>query len=176
MSTPYRTAPGPQVARINLSLFVLDQAEAITARLGFRALPTTDAPSTYQQLRGAFAHSVRTSDPLPVSNLFCEDTIFTEPQVNVAFRFWHDVAHCELGLSFSLPDEWELALWHLSQLEAAGLGPQTTEYELLRMDVLGQVILLGIAGRFPFSQGDFTLTCARLGLDAGILHELRRVS
>lgn len=176
MSTPYRTAPGPQGARINLSRVVLDQAGAITTRLGFRALPTKDAPSTYQQLRGAFAHSLRTGDPLPVSSLYCEDTIFTEPHVNVAFRFWHDVAHCELGLSFSLPDEWELALWHLSQLEVAGLGPQTTEYELLRMDLLGQVILLGIAQRFPFNQGDFTRTCTRLGLDDGILHELRRVS
>ena len=111
-----------------------------------------------------------------MSNLYCHDTIYIEPADNVAFRFWHDTSHCRLGLSFSLEDEWELTLWHLTQIEAAGLGPTTREYQLLRLDLLGQVILLGIAGRFPFNQGEFTKTCVERGLDAGILHELWRVS
>lgn len=176
MSTPYRTAPGPLGARINLSRFVRDQAERAADELGFHWAGVAEAPSTYQQLRGAFEHSKRTGEPLAVSNLYCDDTVFMEPRDNVAFRFWHDTSHCRLGLSFSLPDEWELTLWHLAQLEEAGLGPETTEYELLRMDLLRQVILLGIAQRFPFNQGEFTRTCGELGLDAGILHELRRVS
>lgn len=176
MSTPYVTAPGPLGARITLSRFVREQAERAARELGFGWIGTPDAPSTYQQLRGTFEHSQATGDPLPVSNLFCEETIYMEPSDNVAFRFWHDSSHCRLGLSFSLQDEWELSLWHLSQLTAAGLGPETREYDLFRLDALGQIILLGVAGRFPFQQGEFTRTCAELGMDAGILAELRRVS
>ncbi|MDQ6525553.1 hypothetical protein RB608_18180 [Nocardioides sp. LHD-245] len=173
--TRYVPAAGPQGARINLSRFVRERADQTAERFGFGRVPTSDAPSTSQQLRGAFAHSKATGDPLPISNLFCDDTIYLEPEDNVAFRFWHDVSHCHLGLSFSLPDEWELAVWHLNALAAAGLGPGTREHELFRADVLGQVILLGVAGRFPFNQGEFTRTCINLGLDEGILTELRRV-
>jgi len=181
MSTPkgrtsYVPATGPMGARINLSRFVREQAERSADDLGFSYIGTPEAPSTLPQLRGAFQHSQRTGGPLPVSNLYCDDTIFVEPDDNVAFRFWHDVTHCRLGFSFELPDEWELTLWHLDQLEAAGLGPETREYELFRMDLLGQVILLGVAGRFPFQQGEFSRTCLELGLDRGILHELRRLS
>lgn len=176
MSTPYVTAPGPLGARINLSRFVREQAQRAKDDLGFGWIGTPEAPSTYPQLRGAFAHAKATAEPLPVSNLYCDDTVFMEPGDNVAFRFWHDTSHCRLGLSFSLPDEWELTLFHLEQVERAGLGPQTREYQLLRLDLFGQIILLGIAGRFPLNQGEFTRTCAEIGLDAGILRELRRVS
>lgn len=176
MSTPYVTAPGPLGARINLSRFVREQAQRAKDDLGFGWIGTPEAPSTYPQLRAAFAHSKATAEPLAISNLYCDDTVFMEPGDNVAFRFWHDTSHCRLGLSFSLPDEWELTLFHLEQLERAGLGPATREYQLLRLDLFGQIILLGIAGRFPLNQGEFTRTCAEIGLDAGVLRELRRVS
>jgi hypothetical protein len=176
MTSTYRTARGPEGARINLARFVHAQAEQIAEEEDFGYVGVADAPSTYQQLRAAFQRSKKTGEPLPVSNLFCDSTIYPEPRDNLAFRFWHDVSHCRQGLSFSLEDEWELTLWHLAQLEAAGLGPATREYELLRLDLLGQVILLGVAGRFPFDQGSFTRACVELGLDAGILHELRRVA
>lgn len=176
MTSLYSTARGPLGARINLSRFVQERAHQTAEALGFGWIGSDNAPSTYQQLRGAFERSKRTGEPLPVSNLFCEDTVFIEPADNIAFRAWHDFQHCILGLSFDLADEWELTLWHLDRLAEAGLGPRTREYKLLRLDLLGQVILLGVAGRFPINQGDFTRTCAEIGLDAGILHELRRVS
>lgn len=176
MSTTYRTARGPQGARVNLSRFVRERAEETADALGFGWVGVPDAPSTYQQLRGAFEHSQRTGEPLPISNLYCEDTIYLEPGDNVAFRFWHDTSHCRLGLSFALPDEWELSLWHLRQLEAVGLGPGSREYELFRLDALGQIILLALIGRYPFAQGEFVRDCAEAGLDQGILHELRRIA
>lgn len=176
MTSTYRTARGPEGARVNLSRIVHEKAEQSAAELRFRWVGVPDAPGSYQQLRGAFEHSTRTGEPLPVSNLYCEDTIYLEPGDNIAFRFWHDTSHCRLGLSFSLADEWELTLWHLAQLEPLGLGPATREYQMLRLDLLGQVILLGIAGRFPFNQGEFTKTLVKHGLDAGILEELRRVA
>ncbi len=176
MSTTYRTARGPQGARINLSRFVRAKAEEAAGALGFEWVGVAKAPETYQQLRGAFEHSQRTGDPLPISNLYSDDTIYLEAADNVAFRFWHDTSHCRLGLSFSLQDEWELSLWHLRQLDAVGLGPGTREYELFRCDALGQIMLQALAGRFPFAQGEFVRSCAETGLDLGILHELRRIS
>jgi hypothetical protein len=176
MPATYRTATEPQAARDNLSRFVRNRAFESAEALGFDWVGVPDAPQTYQQLRGAFEHSQRSGDPLPISNLYCDNTIYLEPADNVAFRFWHDTSHCRLRLSFSMQDEWELALWHLEQLEAFGLGPGTTEHEMFRHDSLGQIILLGIAGRFPLVQGEFVQRCIEAGLDLGILHELRRVS
>lgn len=176
MPTHHRTASGQLGARVNLSRFVRHQADLAAEEVGFGWIGTREAPATYPQLRAAFAHSTKTGEPLPVSSEYCDDTVFMEPSDNVAFRFWHDVSHCRLGLSFALPDEWELTLWHLDQLLAAGYAPSSLEYQLLRLDLLGQVILLGIAGRFPFNQGEFTRTCHELGLDIGVLTELRRIS
>ena len=51
---------------------------------------------------------------------------------------------------------------HLTQLEAVGLGRGTREHEMFRLDALGQVILLGVAGRFPFLQGEFVRTCSEM--------------
>lgn len=176
MSISYRSAPGPEGARITLSRFVRQKAEEAGLERGYGWIGVPVAPGTYPQLRAADERSRRTGEPLPVSNLYCEDTIYVEPADNVAFRFWHDVSHVRLGLSFSLEDEWELASWHLRQLQLVGLGPGTREYSLLRADLFGQLILLGIARRFPFAQGDFSRTCAQLGMEEGILRELRRVS
>lgn len=176
MPTHHRTAKGQLGARVNLSRFVRQQADQAAEKVGFGWIGTPEAPATYPQLRAAFAHSTKTGEPLPVSSEYCDDTVFMEPSDNVAFRFWHDVSHCRLGLSFALPDEWELTLWHLDQLLAAGYAPSSLEYQLLRLDLLGQVILLGIAGRFPFNQGEFTRTCHEMGIDVGVLTELRRIS
>mgnify|MGYP000855250006 FL=1 len=176
MPTHHRTAKGELGARVNLSRFVRQQADQTIEEIGFGWIGTPEAPTTYPQLRAAFSYSTKTGEPLPVSNQYCDDTVFIEPSDNVAFRFWHDVSHCRLGLSFALPDEWELTLWHLDKLVAGGYPPTSQEYQLLRLDLLGQIILLGIAGRFPFNQGEFTRTCHKLGLDVGVLSELRRIS
>lgn len=176
MTPIYRPARGPLGARLTLTRFVREQAVRTTEELGFGWVASETAPATHQQLRGAFAHSERTAEPLPVSSLFCDNTIYVEPSANVCFRFWHDTNHVQQGLSFSLEDEWELALWHLEQLAVAGLGPDSREHQLLRQDLVGQIILLSVGGRFPFNQADFTSTCGELGLDAGILAELRRMA
>lgn len=162
-------------ARASLSLFVEHRAHRVTEEVGFGWVGVPVAPATFPQLRFAFRRSQSSGEPLPVSNLFCDRTVFDTPAVNIAFRFWHDTAHCRLGYSFELPDEWELAMWHLDELQR-GFPPESDEHQLLRLDLLGQIILLGVAGRFPFDQRDFTTTCGVFGLDAGILTELRRMS
>jgi len=94
-----------------LSHFVYEQAEHTAAEIGFGWVGVANAPSTFPQLRAVFRHSQVTGAPLPVSNMSCERTVFDASGINVAFRFWHDTAHCRLGFSFELPDELELGLW-----------------------------------------------------------------
>lgn len=174
MSISHRTAPDLQRASERLGHFVRHRATKATTVLGFGWVGVPDAPSTYPELRAAFAHSQLTGEPLPISNRYCDDTIFLEPADNIAYRFWHDTSHCRLGLSFSLTDEWRLAMHHLAELEDAGFEHGCDEYRLLRLDLIGQIVLIGVAGRFPHNQGHFTRTCAEFGLDAGVLLELGR--
>lgn len=175
MTSTYRTARGLHGARVNLGRFVIDLAQETEDTLAFGYVAIKDAPASAQQLIAAYEHSTRTGEPFPVSSLYCESTIFTEPLINHAYRFVHDCSHRRLGLSFTLEDEWHLGTYHLEQATKAGLGPGTLEYELLRCDIFGQLILLGIAGRFPIDQGVFALECVEKGIEAGVLAELRRI-
>ena len=176
MSISHGTAPDTLQARERLGQFVHQQAAQAAADLDFGWVGSPDAPSTYPALQAAFTQAQLTGAPLPVSNLYCDDTIFLEPEDNIAFRFWHDTSHCRLGLSFALTDEWRLTMHHLAVLEAAGFDHGSDEYRLLRLDLIGQITLIGVAGRFPHNQGHFTRTCAEFGLDIGVLLELGRQS
>ncbi|MFI8771886.1 hypothetical protein ACIGKQ_06965 [Gordonia sp. NPDC062954] len=102
--------------------------------------------------------------------------ILTSPDANFAWRFVHDIAHVERGLSFSLPDEYELALWHLSELERDGFSTDSFEYAFLKADTLGQVIINAVVRRFPADQELFDLECQLYGFEQGILREIRRES
>lgn len=163
------------LARVEIAKFVRRTAKATGAEGGFGWVATPEAPSTYQQLRGAYAASLATGQPLPISSLNSEDSVFLEPEDNIAFRFWHDVSHVRLGLSFALADELELATWHLVQAERAGFAPSSLGYRLLEADHVGQVLMQALGGRFPFNQEAFVLTYARHGVGLGLLAELRRI-
>lgn len=163
------------LARVAISKFVRRTAKATAAEVGFGWVTTEYAPSTYQQLRGAYAASLTTGQPLPISSLHNESSVFVKEEDNLAFRFWHDVSHVRLGLSFGLEDELELATWHLTQAEHAGFRPDSLGYRLLEADHVGQVLMQALGGRFPFDQETFVLTYATHGVGLGLLAELRRI-
>ncbi|NEW35805.1 hypothetical protein GV791_25025 [Nocardia cyriacigeorgica] len=175
MTTSHPTRSELHVGRAELTRFVREQAERTRDELGFGWIGVATAPSTYQQLRAAFARSTETGDPLPVSSLFCESTIYEAPDDNVRFRYYHDVHHVRLGLSFNLDDELELAQWHLDELSLAGFGKGSLPYELMTADLVGQIFLMGVIGRFPLDQGRFVATCHEAGLVSGLLAEIRRL-
>ena len=110
MSTTYlRPILTPvDLASIEVSQYVRECAQTTAETVGFGWIGTPDAPSTYQQLRAAYQESTTSGEPLPISNLACEPSIYARAEDNVAFRFWHDVHHVTFGLSFSLEDELEL--------------------------------------------------------------------
>lgn len=163
-------------ARANLTRWVMRAATDTVGREGFAWVPRADAPSTYPDLSAAFARSKRSGASLPVSSENSASVILTSSEANFAWRFVHDVAHVEHDLSFSLPDEYELALWHLSELERDGFSSDCLEYAFLKADTLGQVIVNAVTRRFPADQELFDLECQRFGFEQGILREIRRES
>lgn len=162
------------LARLRLAEFIQRKASETEARLGFGFVGVAKAPDTYQQLRGAFITSSDTKVPLPVLSLFCDTSIYWSPRENQMFRFWHDVSHIECGLSFTLADELELALWHLEQFERDGHTRTCLEYRMLEADLVGQLQLMGLIGRFPYNQLQFVEDCIRFGFHEGVLEEIRR--
>ena len=174
----YRVPTGGEMiaARFEVSSFIRHKAAETEKALGFGYVAVPDAPSEYQQLRGAYADAWATKTPLPVSNQHCETTIFLEPEDNIRLRFWHDVHHVKLGLSFNLDDELELATWHCQQMEHAGFSPDSLAFRLLRADFVGQIYLMGIKGRFPHNQRRFVETCVTHGLDLALLDEIRFIT
>lgn len=163
-----------KLARLELSRFVRYQAEQTQRRLGFGWVAQENAPSTYQQLRDAYRQSAMSGEPLPVSSLLCDDTIYARPEDNHASRYWHDTHPIEFGLSFGLEDEAELALWQLHQAEAVGIAPGSLVYRLLEADTLGSLLVLGLSQRFPHHRRRFVTEVARWGLPAGLVSELRQ--
>jgi hypothetical protein len=157
-----------------LGEFVDDQAARTREQVGFGWVAAADAPSDCTTLRTAFDRSVTTGAPLPISSENNQDIIYGSAEQNVRFRFWHDVSHCRRRLSFELPDELELALWHLGELEREGFGPDTLVWKLLRADLVGQTHVMAFARRFPLDQRRFVEGCITSGYDAGLLVELRR--
>lgn len=163
-------------ARRALSRFVREKARETEERLGFGFYGCPDAPSTYQQLRGAYADSLTTKTALPIFDRFCETSIYERPNDNMCLRYWHDCSHIQLGLSFSLDDELELANWHGLELTRAGFDPAGLAWRLFRADLVGQIYLMGMIGRFPRNQFRFASGCLIYGFDVGIQDEIRFIS
>ena len=162
-----------EVARRNLSAFVLNQAEQTAHGAGFGWEARADAPDKYPVLQAHYDEIKRSGGPLHVSSYNSGNAIYTTPQINHAFRFWHDMHHLKLGLSFKFVDEIELALWHLSVAEKAGLGRGSLESQLLEIDLLGQNYLYSVARKHPVNQEVFVRRCLDLGLHEGVLAEVR---
>ena len=159
-----------------LSAFVERQAIVAAASLGFGWVGEPDAPDTYPDLQAAFSDSQRSAKPMPVSSLYCDNVIYQKPETNFALRFWHDTLHVQTGLTFALDDELELGLRHLKIAEANGINKHSLAWRILRIDMLGQNYLLGIAKRFPLDQARFVHGCLERGLDEGVLQEVRLVA
>lgn len=156
-----------------LSAFIEQSAARTAEQVGFGYVLVADAPNTFPTLSAAYAHSVATGEPLPISSENSDDVIYTPASVNGALRFWHDVNHVRRGLDFGLIDELELSLWHLGELEKAGHARGSLVWRLLHADLTGQAYVQAFASRFPFDQRRFVSGCVTAGFDHGLLTELR---
>lgn len=161
------------IARVTISQFVVEQAEKTQAEVGFEYVVQEDAPQSFPALSRAFADSLETGEPIPISSEHSESVVYADAEVNFAMRFWHDVQHVRLGLTFDLVDELELALWHLGVLEREGFGPDSVAWQLLHADLVGSVYVMSLSRRFPLDQLRFAESCVSSDFDHGVLDEVR---
>lgn len=161
-------------ARLELSHFVLDEAERTVRRLGFGWVGTSSAPSTYADLRGAFARSAEQKTPLPVSseNLVFPLLLMGGRVPNLALRFWHDVSHVERERTFATVDELDLGLWHVAVAGAAGLSKLALQ--LLEADLVGQSLLYAAIKGYATNQLDFDMNVLTFGFADAIVIEKER--
>lgn len=117
------------------------------------------APSTYEALCDLLDHGGR----MVVSGEGCEGTIYGSPEVNHAFRAWHDMCHWVYKHDFSLQGETDALMRQLEHLRAwcnFGDVPDCRfRYwcDILTAEVVGQGRYFHRHGTFPTDQRTFVV-------------------
>lgn len=167
-------ASGVWAAQLDLSQFVLSEAQRTADELGFGWRPAARAPASLSELQAEFKACLATGLPLRVLRGFSETTVFGRPATNWAMRFVHDTRHVWLGADFSTESELEVASCHLARAKAEGLAPGTLPYGLLLADTVGQTLYVGRTGRFVVHQLTFALDCLVYDFDSAVTREMER--
>lgn len=107
-------------------------------------------PESYKALK-----KFKESKVLPIANYGCDTSIYTE-EVNIKFRFWHDVLHLENNKSFSRLGEHSVADLHIQK--AVELGLSELAIKILTVDTKMQVDYFFETGDFVSNQKDFVLS------------------
>lgn len=139
-------------ARHNLSMFVLAEAQSIMNQYGVSMRAAPNAPDTYSDLLNEWRECSGTR--IVVSSLNCANTIYTTPEVNQLFRFWHDWLHLYHGKDFSLSGELYIGALHC-QAVASFYGAGSMEHKLMMADTIGQSTFEAVTGAFPKDQRAF---------------------
>lgn len=96
----------------------------------------------------------------PVSELYCENTVFGDPQINVMFRAWHDDVHLTNDYGFDLNGEVLTAFKQCSELPV----DWHYERELILIEVIAQVQYALSKGEFVDDQRAFNIKVRTMGL------------
>lgn len=152
-----------------VSAIALLEAADVRRRVGFTFQLTTDAPETFEALRMHWRASLSTGQPLPVSSLHCDRTIFRREHINHVVRFWHDSLHVELDAGFSLTGEQAVAERQQQVIGGIyGLPENSLVRRLMWVDSFGQALCAERIGHFPADQRRFDLRALIYGLDEAI--------
>ena len=144
---------------INLCNIALDiQFNAAVLTICNRVLPAgydvaDDAPNTYEELINYLDAGRR----MLVYSGGAERTIYGDPEVNYAFRAWHDWCHWRGRHDFSLAGENATCAMQGKNLVALyGESPQTRWWRrILHAEIIGQREYFDRHGNFPYDQRDF---------------------
>lgn len=111
----------------------------------------TAAPSTLAELNAVIA-----GGRMIVDGANSAATIFADPEVNYAFRAWHDWTHWHLQAPFTVAGECAVACRQIADL-AAIFGRRFADQckPLIYAEVIGQALAYDISGTFPADQVAF---------------------
>lgn len=121
------------------------------------------APSNFEDLM-AFKDCIRPENDcsLPVYNGGCDNTIWSRPAVNHAFRAWHDAIHIQLEQDFSVLGETLVCQEHIKQIALILKSPQFND--LLWCEIVGQVYHYQIHKQYVLNQDKFVSTLLKHGV------------
>jgi len=118
---------------------------------------TAEAPDNYPALLAAWERS-KVTGTLDIWNGASEDAIYPA-EINMKFRFWHDMGHIAHGLSFTPEDERELQeRYHIWELRNLGLDAAGLPMRLYVADTIGQIEYIQAHHVFPADQAAFART------------------
>ena len=119
---------------------------------GWDIVPERYAPSTLGELRMVHAITGR----IAISGANSDRTIFGDPEVNFAFRAWHDWHHLKLGAQFDPAGELAVANSQAGDLIALyGAAVSRPWRKLLEIEINGQVRYFAYHNCFPDDQIGF---------------------
>lgn len=119
------------------------------ARLGLTFEVRDDAPNTFEALKAQCP-----GRHLIVWSGGSDNTVWSSPQVNYAFRAWHDYIHVQYGIPFTLEGEREVARIQCRSLSALGQA-------LIQAEVEDQAEHFIKTGEFVADQRAFVLAKLR---------------
>jgi hypothetical protein len=135
-------------------MFVMRTALNIARVTGLNYEESEEAPSTYEEVIAEFQAAKTLNKPVRVYRGASENTIYTTPAANWAFRFWHDYVHFYWGLDFT--KEAEIAVGRIQcAAVAAEFGLGSLEWRMMEQDTLGQVLYFAETGSFVDNQLEF---------------------
>lgn len=129
--------------------------EAFILRAAPAHVAVDHAPENLAELNAWAAGRSSLDEPLPVWNGASETSIYSSPEVNFAYRAWHDWTHLQLQADIDQAGEYQVSLHHLR--DAAHAGVPADELAALWADSHGQNEYYARHGDFVVDQRAFVL-------------------
>ena len=129
----------------------------------FKAVHEDEAPSSLESLLNRWLCEVDGDRTIAVSNAHSDRTVFGAPEVNHAFRAWHDWAHIRHRLPFTPEGEHAAYLLQLDDMRrvCGAITNARALRNLLWAEVVGQVQYELTHGEFPDDQVAFVVRLVR---------------
>ena len=139
--------------------------EALVLNMAPRHHTDEYAPSSFKALKAWDSHADPT-DSMPVYAGGCDNTIYSHPRYNYAFRAWHDRVHLDLDLGFGKLDEIRVCNEQVRQARARSvmLGLNEDDIRALTADIAGQVLYYYKYNEFVNDQALFVGACLEHGI------------
>lgn len=156
-----------EVARKRLSKFVVAMAQRIVRVTGVNYEESLVAPSTHEEVMIEWRTALETGKPFRVYSGASDCTIYDAPDVNWAFRFWHDYLHVKHNLGMGIRDEMQVGALHWLEVSQE-FGDDSLEAKIIAADTSGQALYHHIFGTFVADQEEFVLRCLHMGMESAL--------
>ncbi len=155
-------------ARRYLGATIASRAALKAAQYGVGWEPVTLAPSTLSDMTETFVACQEGGRPFPVDTSWSSQDLFLTAAQQYAWRFLQAIGQIEEGGGESFPDQLELGLWCLAQLDATRTPPGSVVWRLLHAETVGQLYVRAISGQAVTDSVKFALASLTLGIDEAI--------